>query len=73
MLAEEQTLVIPERVTAVRVICRACEEEEAEQHAEGHFGATFDSSLRLEDRHGWATCRRGHRIELIRAIRAHYE
>jgi hypothetical protein len=67
MLVEQQTLVIPERVTAVRVICRACEEEQGELHAEDHFGATVDSSLRLEDRHGWATCRRGHRIELIRA------
>jgi hypothetical protein len=69
MLAEQQTLVIPERVTAVRVICHACEDEQVEQHAEGHFGAMVDGSLRLEDRHGWATCRRGHRIELIRASR----
>jgi hypothetical protein len=69
MLAEQQILVIAERVTAVRVICRACEEEQVEQHAEGHFGAMVDGSLRIEDRRGWATCRRGHRIELIRASR----
>jgi hypothetical protein len=67
MLVEQETLVIPERVTAVRVICRACEVEQAEQQADGHFGATLDSSLRLEDGHGWFTCRFGHRIELIRA------
>ena len=67
MLVEQQTLVVPERVTAVRVICRACEVEQAEQHADGHFGATLDGSLRLEDRHGWVTCRFGHRIELVRA------
>jgi hypothetical protein len=66
MLAEQQTMVIPERVTAVRILCRACEEEQGKLHPEDHFGATVDSSLRLEDRHGWATCRRGHRIELIR-------
>jgi hypothetical protein len=69
MLAEQQTMVVPERVTAVRAICRACQEEQVEQHAEGHFGAMVHGSLRLEDRHGWATCRRGHRIELIRASR----
>jgi hypothetical protein len=69
MLAEPQTLVVPERVTAVRVICRVCAEEQAEQHAEGHFGATVEGSLRLEDRHGWVTCRCGHRIELVRASR----
>ena len=66
MLVERQTLVVPERVTAVRAICRACEEEQAQQHADGHFGATLDGSLRLEDRHGWVSCRFGHRIELIR-------
>ena len=67
ILAEEQTLVVPERVTVVRVICRACEEEKPEQQADGYFGATVDGTLRLEDRHGWVTCRCGHRIELIRA------
>jgi hypothetical protein len=67
ILAEEQTLVVPERVTAVRVICRACEEER--QQADGYFGATVDGTLRLEDRHGWVTCRCGHRIELIRESR----
>jgi hypothetical protein len=51
----------------VRVICRACEEEQVEGHVEGHFDATVDGSLRLEDHHGWVTCRCGHRIELIRA------
>jgi hypothetical protein len=66
MLAQQQTMVVPERVTAVRIICRACEDEQGELHPEDHFGATVDSSLRLEDRRGWATCRRGHRIELIR-------
>jgi hypothetical protein len=70
MLAEQQTMVIPERVTAVRVICHACEDEQVDQHAEGHFGAMVDGSLRLDDRHGWATCPRGHRIELIRASAA---
>jgi hypothetical protein len=69
MLAEQQTMVVPERVTAVRLICRACEEERVEIDEDDHFGATVDSSLRLEDRHGWATCRRGHRIELIRVSR----
>ena len=68
MLAEQQTMVVPERVTAVRLICRACEEERSEDEAD-HFCAMVDSSLRLEDRHGWATCRRGHRIELIRVSR----
>ena len=67
MQADQQTLVIPERVTAVRVICRACEVAQAEQHVDDPFGATLDGSLRLEDRHGWVTCRFGHRIELIRA------
>jgi hypothetical protein len=42
------------------------EEQTPEQHAGGHFGATLDGSLGLEDRHGWVTCRFGHRIELIR-------
>jgi hypothetical protein len=69
MLTEQQTEVIPERVTAVRVICRACEDEHGEQHADGHFGAAVDGSLRLQDRHGWLTCRCGHRIELTRASR----
>ena len=69
MLVEQQTMVIPERVTAVRVICRVCAEEQVEQHAEGHFGATVEGSLRLEDRHGWVTCRCGHRIELVRVSR----
>jgi hypothetical protein len=69
ILAEEQILVVPERVTAVRVICRACEEEQIAQHHEGHFGATVHGALRLEDRHGWVTCSRGHRIELIRSDR----
>jgi hypothetical protein len=67
MLVEQQTLVIPEGVTAVRAICRACEEVQLEQH--GHFGATVDGTLRLEDRHAWVTCRCGHRIELIRETR----
>jgi hypothetical protein len=67
ILAEEQTLVVPERVTAVRVICRACEEEQIAQHGVGHFGAAVDGTLRLEDRHGLVTCRCGHRIELIRS------
>jgi hypothetical protein len=69
MLVEQQTMVIPERVTAVRVICRVCAEEQVEQHAEDYFGATVEGSLRLEDRHGWVTCRCGHRIELVRASR----
>jgi hypothetical protein len=67
ILAEEQTLVVPEQVIAVRVICRACEEER--QQADGYFGATVDGTLRLEDRHGWVACRCGHRIELIRQSR----
>jgi len=65
MWAEPQILVLPERVTAVRVICRPC--EEGDQQADDHFGATVDGSLRLEDQHGWVTCRYGHRIELVRA------
>jgi thymidine kinase len=67
MQADQQTLVIPERVTAVRAICRACQEAQVEQRVDDHFGATVDGSLRLEDRHGWVVCRCGHRIELIRA------
>jgi hypothetical protein len=67
MSLEQQTLIIPERVTAVRAICRACDEEQVEQHVDDHVGATVDGSPRLEDRHGWVTCRCGHRIELIRA------
>jgi hypothetical protein len=66
ILAEEQILVVPERATAVRAICRACEEDQTALHVDGHFGATVDGALRLEDQHGWVTCRRGHRIELIR-------
>ncbi len=66
MLAEQQTVVIPERVTTVRLICRACQEEQAEWHVDGHFGATVDGSLRLEDDQGWVTCRCGHLIELVR-------
>jgi hypothetical protein len=70
-LADQQTVVIPERVTAVRAICRACEEEQAGHDLEGHFGAVVDGSLRLEDGHGSVTCGRGHRIELIRASCVH--
>jgi hypothetical protein len=68
ILAEEQTLVVPERVIAVRVICRACEDER--QQTDGYYGAAVDGTLRIEDRHGWVTCRWGHRIELIRESRA---
>jgi hypothetical protein len=71
MLADEQIVVIPERVTTVRAICRACEEEQAKRQLESHFGAVVDGSLRLEDGHGWVTCGRGHRIELIRASCVH--
>ena len=60
----EQTIWLPPRATSFTEICEACEEEHPADGAFGH--ATVSGQLRLEDDHGWATCRRGHTMRVLR-------
>ncbi len=64
MSAFEQTVVVLARATAFTVVCEAC--AELEPHAE-YAGITAQGALRLDHDLGWTTCRRGHRIRVIRA------
>ena len=64
MTTFEQTVVLLARATAFTVVCQACEELDARGE---HLAHTAEGQLRLEDDLGWATCRYGHRIRVIRA------
>lgn len=64
MTTFEQTVVLLARATAFTVVCQACEELDS---AGEHLAHTAEGRLRLEDDLGWATCRLGHRIRVIRA------
>lgn len=65
----EQTICLPPRTTAFTAVCDVCAEEE-DRRGRSYLGATFQGTLRLEDEHGYATCRRGHRIRILRATPA---
>jgi hypothetical protein len=64
MSVYEQTVVLLARTTGFTVVCQACAELDPGNE---YAGLTAEGSLRLEDDLGWATCRHGHRIRVIRA------
>jgi hypothetical protein len=70
MLATEQTVVLLGRMTSFTAVCEACQaEQRADLLEESWLGARVSGTLRLEDNRGWATCERGHRVQLVRAER----
>ena len=71
MLATEQTVVLPDRVTSFTAVCHACLEEQlAALENDSWIGAKVSGELWLEDDTGWVSCARGHRVRLIRAGRS---
>jgi hypothetical protein len=64
----EQVIWIAPRATAFTAVCDQCLDNE--HSTEAFLSARFSGSLRLESRHGWCTCLRGHEIRVERADRA---
>jgi hypothetical protein len=69
MLATEQTIVLPDRMTSFTAVCHGCLEQLAALEDDSWTGARISGVLWLEDDAGWAICTRGHRVRLIRAGR----
>jgi hypothetical protein len=65
---QEQVIWIPPRATAFTAVCDQCLAED--DSPESYLSASVRGSLRLDARHGWCTCRRGHDIRVERADRA---
>lgn len=60
----EQTISIEPRATFFTQVCEACEEE----LPDGQPWATVRGSLALDEGVGWAICRRGHTMRVVRRV-----
>ena len=67
-MIEEQRIQIAARATAFTAVCAVCLADD--DCPESYLAARVSGTLRLDARHGWATCRRGHEIRVERAEHA---
>ena len=65
---QEQVIWIAPRATSFTAVCDHCLGDE--HSTESYLNAGVSGSLRLEARHGWCTCARGHEIRVERVDRA---
>ncbi len=68
MIGEGQTIWLAPKAISFTAVCDACLGDE--HFPESYLNASVSGTLRLEARHGWATCRRGHEIRVERANRS---
>ncbi len=61
----EQVIWIPTRTTAFTAVCDQCLNDD--HSTEAFLSARVSGSLRIDARHGWCTCVRGHEIRVERA------
>jgi hypothetical protein len=65
---QEQVVWIGPKATAFTALCDHC--LQGEHSAEAFMSARVSALMRIDARHGWCTCARGHEIRIERADRA---